>query len=80
MEIKILGPGCANCTKLYELVSQAVKDLSIDAKLDKVTELPEIMKYTMSTPAILVDGTIKHAGKPLPTMEKIKEILTLSKQ
>jgi small redox-active disulfide protein 2 len=75
MEIKILGPGCYNCQKLEELVKDAVKELRINAKVDKVTDMLEIMKYTMSTPGLIINGKLKHTGRPLPTLEKVKELL-----
>ncbi|MGE5239820.1 MAG: thioredoxin family protein [Chloroflexota bacterium] len=76
MEIKVLGPGCANCTKMEELTKKALAELGIEAKVEKVTDLQEIMKYTMSTPGLVVDGILKHSGKPLPTLEKIKTLIT----
>ncbi|HSB52528.1 MAG TPA: thioredoxin family protein [Dissulfurispiraceae bacterium] len=76
MEIKVLGPGCANCTKMEELTKKALAELGIEAKVEKVTDLQEIMKYTMSTPGLVVDGRLKHSGKPLPTLEKIKTLIT----
>jgi small redox-active disulfide protein 2 len=75
MEIKVLGPGCANCHKMEELALQAVKDLGIDANIEKITDLKEIMKYTMSTPGLVVNGKLKHSGKPLPTIEKVKTLI-----
>jgi small redox-active disulfide protein 2 len=75
MEIKVLGPGCANCTKLEELAKQAVKELGIEAKVEKVSDMQEIMKYTMSTPGLVVNGKLRHYGKPLPDLVKVKEII-----
>jgi small redox-active disulfide protein 2 len=75
MEIKVLGPGCPNCHQMEELTKKAVKELGIDAKVDKVADIKEIMKYTMSTPALVVNGKLKHSGKPLPTLDKVKELI-----
>jgi small redox-active disulfide protein 2 len=75
MEIKVLGPGCPNCSMMEELAKKAVKELGIEAIVDKVTDIKEIMKYTMSTPALVVNGKLKHAGKPLPTLDKVKELI-----
>jgi hypothetical protein len=33
------------------------------------------MKYTMTTPGFVVNGKLKHAGMPLPSIEKVKEII-----
>jgi len=75
MGIKILGPGCGNCHKMEELATRAAKELGIDAKVEKITHIREIMKYTMSTPGLVVNGKLKHSGKPLPALEKVKELL-----
>lgn len=75
MEIKVLGPGCANCEKMAEMAKKAVKELGIDAKIEKVTDIQEIMKYTMSTPGLVINGKLKHSGKPLPSPEKVKELI-----
>lgn len=75
MEIKVLGPGCANCTKMEEMAKQAVKELGIDASVEKVSDMREIMKYTMSTPGLVVSGKLKYSGKPLPPLDKVKELI-----
>ena len=74
-EIKVLGPGCANCHKMEELAKTAVKELGIDAKIEKVSDIQEIMEYTMSTPGLVVNGKLKHSGKPLPGLDKVKELI-----
>jgi len=75
MEIKVLGPGCANCHKMEELARTAVKELGIDAKIEKISDIQEIMKYTLSTPGLVVNGKLRHSGKPLPGIEKVKELI-----
>jgi len=75
MEIKVLGPGCANCHKMEELAKTAVKELGIEASVDKVSDIREIMRYTMSTPGLVVNGKLKHSGKPLPNIEEVKTLI-----
>lgn len=75
MEIKILGPGCANCAKMEEMAKSAVKELGIDASIVKITDLKEITKYIMVTPGLVVNGSVKHSGKPLPSPEKVKKLI-----
>ena len=75
MEIKVVGPGCANCHKMEELAKTAVKELGIDARIEKISEIQEIMKYTMSTPGLVVNNRLKHSGKPLPSLEKVKALI-----
>ena len=75
MEIKVLGPGCANCHTMEELVKKAVSELGISAKIEKISDIQEIMKYTMSTPGLVVNGKLKHSGKPLPNIDKVKALI-----
>ena len=76
MEIKVLGPGCANCSKMEELAKQAVKELGINAEVVKITDLGQIaMQGILSTPGLIVNGRIRHSGKPIPSLEKVKELI-----
>ena len=76
MEIKVLGPGCANCHKMEEIAKQAVKELGIEAKIEKITDIAQIaMHGILSTPGLIVNNKIKHSGKPLPSLEKVKEMI-----
>lgn len=74
--IKIYGSGCANCKKLEQLCNEAVGEMKIDANVEKVTDLMEIMKSgIMSTPGLEINGKIVSAGK-LPTKETLKHWIT----
>ncbi len=76
MEIKVLGPGCANCHKMEELANTAVKELGINANVVKITDIGDIARHgIMSTPGLIINGKIKHSGKPLPNLEKVKELI-----
>jgi len=75
MEIKVLGPGCANCHTMEQLTIAAVKELGIEAKVEKISDIQEIMRYTMTTPGLVVNGKLKHSGKPLPNIEKVKTLI-----
>ena len=75
MDIKILGPGCANCHKMEEMAKTAIKELGIEAMIEKTSDIQEIMKYTMSTPGLVVNGKLKCSGKPLPDIEKVKALI-----
>jgi small redox-active disulfide protein 2 len=64
MEIKVLGPGCANCEKAYQVVCNAVASIGADAHVSKVTDMMEIAAFgVVGTPAIAVDGEVKLAGR-----------------
>jgi small redox-active disulfide protein 2 len=75
MIIKILGTGCANCKKLEENTRKAVAELGLDATIEKVTEIKDIMKYgVMKTPALVVDEKVKIMGR-VPAPDEIKKYL-----
>jgi small redox-active disulfide protein 2 len=76
MEIKVLGPGCANCHKMEELTKQAIKELGISAEVLKIMDIGDIARHgILSTPGLIVNGKVKHSGKPLPSLEKVKELI-----
>lgn len=74
-EIKILGTGCAKCNKLQELAETAAKELGLEYTIEKVKDINSIMNYgVMVTPALVVDGKVKVAGK-VPSIEEIKKMV-----
>jgi len=74
-EIKVLGTGCAKCNKLEELTRQAVAEMGLDARVEKITDIKEILKHNIAlTPALLVDGEVKIMGK-VPVIEDLKKLL-----
>ena len=76
MRIQVLGPGCAKCKELTKRTESAVQHLGLEAAVEKVTDLNEIMKFgIMITPALVVDGTVKIAGR-VPTEAEIQTVLT----
>ncbi len=69
--IKVLGSGCAKCGTTVELVQQVAAERGVEIQLEKVQDFAEIAKYgVMSTPAVVVDGQVVHAGG-IPPREKI---------
>jgi small redox-active disulfide protein 2 len=66
MVIKILGTGCAKCKQLEANAQQAVKELGIEATIEKVEKIENIMEYgVMKTPALVVDEQVKVMGRVL---------------
>lgn len=75
MKIEILGTGCAKCYKLDELVRETVKETGVSAEITKVEDIKKIMTYgVMTTPALVIDGKVKVAGK-IPSIEEIKQLI-----
>jgi small redox-active disulfide protein 2 len=72
MNIKILGTGCAKCNTLEKMTKKAVVELSLDADIEKVTDLDNIMKYgVMMTPGLVINEQLKVSGK-IPSVDQIK--------
>ncbi len=64
--IQILGTGCPKCRTLADHTGEAVKALGLEATIEKVEKITEIMKFgVMTTPALVVDGQVKSAGRLL---------------
>lgn len=73
--LRILGTGCAKCGKLTEHAETAAKALGLDYRIEKVTDLQQIMGYgVMMTPALVVDGQVKVVGK-VPSVAEITRLL-----
>ena len=65
-KIQILGTGCPKCKALKANAEAAVQALGVEARIDKVDKIADIMKFgVMVTPALVVDGIVKSAGKVL---------------
>ena len=76
LNIKVLGPGCENCKKLAYLTEQAVTNLSIEAKIEKVTDITAIMKYPiLSTPGLVINEKLVVSGR-VPGEAEITTFLT----
>jgi small redox-active disulfide protein 2 len=61
---------------MEEMAKQAVKELGVTAEIVKITDIDQIaMHGILSTPGLIVDGKIRHSGKPLPSLEKVKEMI-----
>lgn len=74
--IKILGTGCPKCASAEKVVEDVVNELKIDAKIEKVTDIMEIMAFdVMNTPAVVIDGKVALSGR-VPSKEEAKAMLT----
>ena len=65
--IKVYGSGCANCKKLEQMCIDVLQEININATVEKVNDLQEIMKTgILSTPGLEINGKMISSGK-LPT-------------
>lgn len=76
LTIKVLGSGCANCRKLEELARAAVMGVGIEAQIEKVTDMADIMSYKLlATPGLVINEKLVSAGR-LPSVAEITTWLT----
>lgn len=73
--IQILGTGCPKCRTLAANVETAVKTAGIEARIEKIEKIADIMKFgVMMTPALVVDGQVKCVGK-VPGADEIAKLI-----
>jgi small redox-active disulfide protein 2 len=76
MNIKILGPGCARCHELDKMTREIVNELGLDADVEYVKDLNEIIKYgILITPGLVVNGKVVCSGH-VPGKDEITRLLT----
>ena len=73
--IKILGTGCPKCKSMTSIVKEVVAENNIDATIEKVEDIMEIMKFNiMTTPALVIDDVIAIKGR-VPSKDEILALL-----
>lgn len=79
MEIKVLGTGCARCKQLEKEVINALAELDVAADVEAVKDVKRIMSYNiMSTPALVINGKVKVAGR-VPRPDELKKMIAEEK-
>lgn len=73
--LKILGSGCSKCKSLEKLTSEVVKENNIQAEIQKVEDIMQIMNYhVMSTPALVVNDKVVFSGR-VPSKSEIRSYI-----
>lgn len=76
MEIKVLGTGCTKCKTVEKIVREAVQELGIEARVEKVEDMLKIMQHgVIRTPAIVINEKVVMSGK-VPSKKEIIDLLT----
>ena len=79
LDIKVLGTGCAKCKTLEKLTKQAIDELGIEATVEKVEDMRDIMQYgVMRTPGLVINGKVVLSGS-VPKLSSLKETITENK-
>jgi small redox-active disulfide protein 2 len=75
MKIEVLGIGCPKCMSVEQNVKKALMELALQADVEKVTDIQQIIQRgVMSTPALVIDGKVVLQGKN-PTVEQLKHLI-----
>jgi small redox-active disulfide protein 2 len=75
LEIKVLGPGCANCKRLEQMTRSEVANLGLEADITKVTDYGEIMAYgILSTPGLVINERVVSYGR-IPSNQEVADWL-----
>jgi len=75
MKIQVYGPGCMNCQKLEQLTKTAVAELNVNAQIEKVSAINDIVAAgIMRTPGLSINGKVVSQGR-VPKLEEIKKLL-----
>lgn len=76
LNIKVLGPGCANCKRLEERVRKVVGERGLTAEVEKVTDYAQMMRWSlMQTPGLVVDDVLVASGR-IPNEDEIADWLS----
>lgn len=75
--IKILGTGCPKCRSMTGIVQDVVSENNIEATIEKVEDIMEIMEFNvMTTPALVIDDVITIKGR-VPSKEEVLSLLNV---
>ena len=73
MNIKVIGSGCPDCSKLYDNTLEALQELNLEAEVEKIGDLIEIVKLgVLSAPSLMIDGKLVVSGKVASRKEIVK--------
>lgn len=76
-QIRVLGPGCPKCKTTYSNVLEALKQTTVEANVEKVEDIEEMMKYNvLTTPVLMINGEMKVKGR----VAQVSEIVELLKK
>ena len=75
MDIKVLGTGCSRCNSLEKVTRQALEELEINANVEKIEDIQQIMSYgVLRTPGLIIDEKTVITGQ-VPNISEMKELI-----
>jgi len=73
--LQVLGVGCPKCEKLAANAESAAKAAGVEYQLEKIKDIQKITAFgVMTTPALMIDGEVKVAGR-VPTVEELQDMI-----
>ena len=80
MKIQVLGSGCSRCINLAANAETALKELGLEVEIEKITAIEEIAAYhVFATPALVINGSVKSAGR-IPSPAEIAKWIAVTKK
>ncbi len=74
-KIQVLGTGCAKCKTMTTIVESVVKENNLNATIEKVEDIMEIMTFNvMTTPALVINGVVSIKGR-VPSKNEVLDLL-----
>ncbi len=78
--IEILGQGCPRCRQAHRVVQQVVREAGLEVEVRKVENMDRMIELgVLATPAIVVDGELRLAGR-VPKPERVRKLLGIEGQ
>ena len=75
MEIKVLGTGCSRCNSLEKVTRQALEELEVNANVEKIEDIQQIMSYgILRTPGLIIDEKVVITGQ-IPGLSEMKDLI-----
>ena len=75
MKIQVLGSGCSTCKILFDLATQAVKEMELKTEVEYITDIQKIIEMGfMQLPVLLINGRPVIMGF-VPNIKKIKQTI-----
>ncbi len=64
LNIKVLGPGCANCTRVEQIARDVVQSLAVEATIIKVKDREAWKRYgLLYTPGLVINEKLVCGGR-----------------
>jgi small redox-active disulfide protein 2 len=75
MIVRVLGMKCTKRAQLMELVKSVMKELGVNAAIEKISELNKMLKYPIfNSPALMIDEKVICSGE-VPSINEMKQLV-----